>query len=85
MEVKLLNGDLVRMLRQSLRLKQVEFAAIIGISQVMVSYIENGQRGISETTEGKIRREFNISDSAVSYLTAAHQAAINSRQTPIGG
>ncbi|MFZ5645634.1 MAG: helix-turn-helix domain-containing protein [Bacillota bacterium] len=79
MDGKRLNGDLVRMLRQSLRLKQVEFAARIGISQVMVSYIENGQRKISETTEGKIRREFNISDSSVSYLNAAHHAATNCR------
>lgn len=78
---KQLSGDLVRMLRQSLRLKQAEFAARIGISQVMVSYIENGQRGISDDTEERIRREFNINDLAVSYLTAAHQAARNCQKT----
>lgn len=81
MDGKRLSGDLVRMLRQSMRLKQAEFAARIGISQVMVSYIESGQRGISDDTEERIRREFNINDLAVSYLSAAHQAATSCRQT----
>lgn len=75
MECKKLNGELVRMIRQSRRLKQVEFATKIGITQAMLSYIENGLRGLNEVTEGQIRHEFNINEKATYYLLVASHVA----------
>lgn len=75
MEHKRLEGELIRMIRQSRRLKQVEFAAKIGITQAMLSYIENGLRGLNEVTEGRIRQEFSIDDNAIDYLSTASHIA----------
>ena len=55
MERKRLNGELVRMIRHSRWLKQIEFAARIGVTQAMLSFIENELRELNEVTEGRIR------------------------------
>jgi len=75
MEHKKLNGELVRMIRQSRRLKQVEFAAKVGITQAMLSYIENGLRGLNEVNEGRIRHEFSIDEKAIDCLITAFYIA----------
>jgi transcriptional regulator with XRE-family HTH domain len=77
---KKLNGELVRMIRQSRRLKQVEFAAKIGITQAMLSYIENGIRELNETNEGRIRQEFNIDEKAIDCLSVASLVARGEKQ-----
>ena len=79
MERKRLNGELVRMIRHSRRLKQIEFAAKIGITQAMLYYIENGLRELNEVTEGRIRQEFSIDQWAIDCIAVASEVAKGGR------
>ena len=80
MDRKRLNGELVRMIRHSRRLKQIEFAARIGITQAMLSFIENGLRELNEVTEGRIRQQFSIDEKAIDCLSVASEVAKGKRE-----
>lgn len=55
-----MNPQLFRYLRQANRLTQQQLADKLGVSNILISRIENGDRRITEKLERKFRQVLNI-------------------------
>lgn len=53
-------GERIKELRKQLGMKQDEFANQIGISRILLSYIENGQKSLTERNAKFIVEHFKI-------------------------
>lgn len=56
----LLSGEDVRAIRIKLNLTQSEFAALLGVTQTCICYVETGQRPLTGKLRIKIAQTFGV-------------------------
>ncbi|WP_248928986.1 helix-turn-helix domain-containing protein [Paenibacillus hamazuiensis] len=56
----IINPEIFRKLREFYRLDSAEWAALIGISDRLVRYIERGERGVSSKVAQKVNDELEL-------------------------
>jgi transcriptional regulator with XRE-family HTH domain len=61
------DGEKIRALRKVLKLKQIEFAARLGINNAIISNVERGWTGLSEANIRLICLVFSVSEKWVRY------------------
>jgi len=68
-----LTGDLIRMVRINRRLTQAALAEKAGVTQALISYIENGVKSINLEMEVRFRKILNLDDAAMRKLNMARR------------
>ena len=75
-----LTGDLIRMVRISHKLTQAALAKEVGVTQALISYIENGVKSINLEMEVRFREILNLDDAAIRKLNMARRRNNDERQ-----
>ena len=64
-----ITGDLIRMVRISRKLTQAALAEKAGVTQALISYIENEVKSISLEMEVRFRKILKLDDAIIRKLT----------------
>lgn len=56
----MLNGEMVRMARLSMRMTQAEFGDLLGVSASTIQHVESGRRKVSDTLRARLIQEVDF-------------------------